>query len=92
MTNKWIHAPNLRLTTDRTLTNSTKFGKRALSEKLVKNTWSDNEDELLPDWYKPKEVLVGIFPRVPMKMKTSPTHAGPGKRVDAFHPGVNTQL
>ena len=62
--NRWSYAMNKRLTVDRALTNDAKFGNRALSEKLVKQTWTgclDNEDELPPDWHKLKEVLVGIF-------------------------------
>ena len=46
------------------LTNDIKFGKRALSKKMVIKTWYgclDNENKLLPDWHKLKGVLVGIF-------------------------------
>jgi ribonuclease HI len=60
---RWINALNKRLTIDRLLTNGRRFGKRAMKEKLVKKTWGgclDNEEGLPRDWYKRKEVLVGI--------------------------------
>jgi len=49
--NRWTHAINKRLTIDRALTNSARFGKRALEKTLVKSTWKHclrKEDEL-PD-------------------------------------------
>ena len=58
------HALDKQLTIDQALTNDRRFGKKALNEKTVKNTWKGclaNEDELLTDWHKLKEVLVGIF-------------------------------
>ena len=62
-TNRWINAINKRLTIDRLLTNNKRFGKRALNEKLVKNTWRGcvkNEEQLPSNWHRKKEVLVGI--------------------------------
>ena len=61
---RWTSALNKRLTIDRALTNGAKFGKRALSEKLVIKTWRGclgNEDKLPPDWHRQTEVLVGIL-------------------------------
>ena len=61
--NRWTHAVNKRLTTDRALTDGKRFGKKALNEKLVKNTWKGclkNEEDLPSDWYRLKGVLVGI--------------------------------
>lgn len=62
--NRWTHALNKHLTVDCALTDSIKFSKRALNEKLVKKMWSsclNNEEELPSDWFRLKEVLVGIF-------------------------------
>jgi len=61
--NRWSHAINKRLTIDRTLTNTERFGKKAMSEKTVKNTWRNclnNEDYLPTNWTKLRGVLVGI--------------------------------
>ena len=61
--NRWTHAINKRLTIDRALTDSTKFRKKAIDEKLVKATWKNclnNEESLPDDWHKLKGVLVGI--------------------------------
>ena len=61
--NRWTHAMNKRLTIDRALTDTTKFGKRALNSKTVKNTWKNclkDEEELPAEWYRLKGVLVGI--------------------------------
>lgn len=61
--NRWTYALNKRLTIDRTLTNSLRFGKNSIDEKLVKRTWKGclkDEDNLPTNWYKLKGVLVGI--------------------------------
>ena len=50
--NRWMHALDKHLTIDRALINNTKFSKRAMSEKLVKHTWSgclNNKEALLSD-------------------------------------------
>jgi len=62
-TSRWTNAINKRLTTDRHLTNVTRFGKRALNEKLIKRTWKGclKDEEFLPDnWHRNRGVLVGI--------------------------------
>ena len=61
--NRWTHAINKRLTTDRFLTNETRFQGRALESRLVKGTWKNclKEEENLPaDWPTRRGVLVGI--------------------------------
>ena len=61
--NRWTHALNKRLTTDRILTNSERFKKKAIDRKLVKNTWKNclkNEEDLPANWPTAKGVLVGI--------------------------------
>jgi len=63
ITNRWTHAINKRLTIDRASTNIGRFGKRALSEKIVKRTWRnclENEESLPSNWMNLKGVLVGI--------------------------------
>jgi len=62
-TNRWTNAINKRLTIDRHLTNDKRFGKRALKEKQVKNTWRGclkDEERLPTNWHRNKGVLVGI--------------------------------
>ena len=64
--NRWKHAINKRLTIDRALTNSKKFGKQAMNEKLVKKTWRgclENKHELPDNWHNLRGVLVGISSR-----------------------------
>ena len=61
--NRWTHAINKRLTIDRALTNTEKFRKRAVDEKLVKKTWKgclENEEDLPDNWHRMMGVLVGI--------------------------------
>ncbi|TFY59887.1 hypothetical protein EVJ58_g5494 [Rhodofomes roseus] len=61
---RWLHAINDRLATDCQLTNSDKYGNKAIRQSLVERTWGGvlkNEDTLPPNWAKGKsEVLVGI--------------------------------
>ncbi|KAG2339348.1 hypothetical protein BDR05DRAFT_891892, partial [Suillus weaverae] len=66
--NKWIHAINTRLKFDRLLTNSMRYGKKALKVETVLQTWSgtlQNEDNLPDNWIRKSEVLVGMAPRHP---------------------------
>jgi ribonuclease HI len=65
---RWSNTINKRLTIDRFLTDSKRFGKRALNEKLVKATWTyclKDEDTLPSNWPYIKGVLVGIALRCP---------------------------
>ena len=62
---RWTHAINRQLTIDRALTDNTRFGKRALDPKVVRDTWKgclEDEEYLPSEWYKLKGVLVGISP------------------------------
>ena len=64
ITNRWMNAVNKRLTVDRFLTDTKRFRKKALDEKLVKSTWFNclkDEESLPPDWHTNKGVLVGIL-------------------------------
>ena len=68
--NRWTHTINKRLTTDRALTNGTRFKKRAMDAKLVQKTWRGclkNEEDLPTDWYRLKGVLVGIASTRPQR-------------------------
>ncbi|KAF9037437.1 hypothetical protein BJ165DRAFT_1353537 [Panaeolus papilionaceus] len=59
---KWHSIINSRLKIDCLLTNRKKYGNKALSRGLVKDTWAgtlENEENLVEDWTKPG-VLVGI--------------------------------
>ena len=63
---RWRNTINKRLTIDRFLTDKKRFGKRSLSEKLIRATWSHclNNEEALPlNWPSMKGVLVGISPQ-----------------------------
>ncbi|KAF9058415.1 hypothetical protein BDP27DRAFT_1241297, partial [Rhodocollybia butyracea] len=63
VTNRWLFTINSRLNLDRLLTNSKKFGGKALSCALVTKTWQnilDGQDSLPEDWCKRAGVLVGI--------------------------------
>lgn len=64
--NKWLKAINDRLAMDCKMTNKKKYGKKAIKEKLVQDTWRGvlkNENYLPHDWTKGRvEVLVGIDP------------------------------
>lgn len=61
---RWLQTINERLRTDCLMTNTSKYGKKALNKTLVERTWEGtlrNEDNLPPDWSRGKaEVLVGI--------------------------------
>ncbi|KAG1853362.1 ribonuclease H-like protein, partial [Suillus subluteus] len=66
--NRWIHAINLRLKFDRLLTDSMRYGKKALRTETVLQTWSgtlQNEDNLRDNWIQKSEVLVGMALRRP---------------------------
>ena len=65
---RWRNTMNKRLTIDRFLTDKKRFSKRALSEKLVRATWSHclaNEEALPLNWPSSKGVLVGISSQYP---------------------------
>ena len=60
---RWTNTINKRLTIDRFLMDNKRFGKRALSPKLVKDTWRYclmDEEALPKDWQLIRGVLVGI--------------------------------
>lgn len=66
--NKWLHAINMRLKFDRLLTDSMRYGKKALKIDSVLKTWSGllkNEDNLPDNWIRHAGVLVGMTPRPP---------------------------
>jgi lysine/ornithine N-monooxygenase len=59
---RWWKMMNERLHLDMRMTNK-KFEKKAISKRLVKNTWKrliQNENELPEDWVNLAGVLVGI--------------------------------
>ncbi|KAJ7651550.1 hypothetical protein DFH06DRAFT_1420002, partial [Mycena polygramma] len=61
--NRWLKTINNRLAMDSTLTNSQKWGKKAINKSLVLETWSKtlkNEVNLPKDWTWETGVLVGI--------------------------------
>ncbi|KAL1746516.1 hypothetical protein HDZ31DRAFT_4393, partial [Schizophyllum fasciatum] len=61
--NRWLQAINSRLSLDREMTNTFKYGKRAIQKETVLATWCGVlQDELsLPeDWSKEPRVLVGV--------------------------------
>ena len=60
--NRWHRAINIRLKMDRLHTDTLKYGKRALKEKLILQTWSGvlhNEQDLPDNWIWAAGVLVG---------------------------------
>ncbi|KAG1760574.1 ribonuclease H-like protein [Suillus occidentalis] len=66
--NRWIHAINMRLKFDRLLTDSKRYGKKAIKIDTVIKTWSGllmNEDSLPDNWIRHTEVLVGMTPHRP---------------------------
>ncbi|KAJ7158223.1 ribonuclease H-like protein [Mycena crocata] len=66
--NKWLHCINYRLKMDILLTDSRKFGSRALNIKKVVKTWNGvlKDPENLPDiWVWQSGLLVGIPPLRP---------------------------
>ena len=78
--NRWTKAINKRLTIDRALTNSTRFGKRALDKKLVKSTWRNclnREEELPENWTSIMGVLVGISTSRPPGRGDEESHTAP---------------
>ncbi|KAG1859325.1 hypothetical protein DFJ58DRAFT_715721 [Suillus subalutaceus] len=53
--NRWIHAINMRLKFDQLLTDSTRYGKKAIKIDTVLQTWSGllkNEDSLPDNWIR----------------------------------------
>ncbi|KAF7325075.1 hypothetical protein MKEN_00550200 [Mycena kentingensis (nom. inval.)] len=62
--NRWLKAINSRLEMDCALTNTTKYGKKALRKGLIKATWKgtlENEISLPDDWMSRETgVLVGV--------------------------------
>ena len=62
--NKWMYAINDRLRMDCRMTNTHRYGKKALKVKLVEKTWSGvlRDEEALPATWSTgsTEVLVGI--------------------------------
>ena len=78
---RWRNALTKRLTNDRYLTDSTRFGKRALNTSLVKRTWTGclEDEEVLPqDWHRLKGgfsgYIAGGSARI-CKVGPSPTQA-----------------
>ncbi|KAG1789812.1 uncharacterized protein HD556DRAFT_1433543 [Suillus plorans] len=66
--NKWLHVINTRLKFDRLLTDSKRYGKKALKVETVLKTWSGlllHEDNLPDNWVHNTGVLVGMAPRRP---------------------------
>ena len=64
--NRWLATINARLTLDRATTNY-KYGKKALKQKIVLDTWKNvlkNEKDMPQNWLKTPGVLVGIDPMV----------------------------
>ncbi|KAG1777131.1 hypothetical protein EV702DRAFT_1179550 [Suillus placidus] len=58
--NRWIHAMNTRLKFDRLLTDSKRYGKKAIQAEKVLKTWSGlllNEDGLPDNWVHQSGVL-----------------------------------
>ena len=63
ISNRWVHALNVRLGIDCLLINKAKYGSRALKKSLVLKTWTGilrDEDRLPSDWTRETRVLVGI--------------------------------
>ncbi|KAF9458021.1 hypothetical protein BDZ94DRAFT_1271767, partial [Collybia nuda] len=61
--NKWFQCINTRLKLDKLQTNRSKFGKKAIKETLVLDTWEGilkDEENLPKDWIRQSSVLVGI--------------------------------
>ena len=60
----WERAMNRRLQLERLMTDTTRYGKKALNTKLVEKAWWGvlrNQENLPEDWLKMgTEVLVGI--------------------------------
>ncbi|KAL1678588.1 hypothetical protein EV122DRAFT_177620, partial [Schizophyllum commune] len=63
---RWLQTMNNRLTLDREMTKSYKYGKRAIQKEVVLTTWCGvlHEELSLPeDWLNEPRVLVGVGPR-----------------------------
>ncbi|KAJ7577138.1 hypothetical protein C8J56DRAFT_799003, partial [Mycena floridula] len=61
--NTWVHSLNEHLKFDRSLTNASRYGKKALTIKVVLDTWSGalRDEASLPDsWIWEPRVLVGV--------------------------------
>ncbi|KAG1879901.1 hypothetical protein F4604DRAFT_1579066 [Suillus subluteus] len=70
--NRWIHAMNMRLKFDKLLTNSKRYGKKAIQAEKVLKTWSGlllNEDGLPDNWVHLSGVLVSMVPCHPLGRK-----------------------
>ena len=66
--NRWVAAINSRLNLDKLMTNHKKYGKKALKERAVVQTWTKtlyDEKNLLDNWLQQSGVLVGIRARRP---------------------------
>ena len=60
--NRWLAIINARPTLDRATT-SNKYGKKAIKQKVVLDTWKNvlkNEKDLPQNWLKTPGVLVGM--------------------------------
>jgi ribonuclease HI len=63
ITNRWLKTVNNRLAIDCAMTNTKKYGRKALKSSLVKKTWKRtlrNERVLAKDWLSTVGVLVGV--------------------------------
>jgi ribonuclease HI len=63
ITNRWLKTVNNRLAIDCAMTNTKKYGRKALKSSLVKKTWKKtlrNERTLAKDWPSTVGVLVGV--------------------------------
>jgi ribonuclease HI len=61
--NGWLKTVNNRLAIDCAMTNTKKYGRKALKSSLVKKTWKKtlrNERALAKDWPSTVGVLVGV--------------------------------
>ncbi|KIJ06161.1 hypothetical protein PAXINDRAFT_92421 [Paxillus involutus ATCC 200175] len=66
--NRWIFAMNSRLKMDMLLTDRARYGKKAIPQKTVLQTWSGvllDEDNLPDNWIWQSGVLVGITSQRP---------------------------
>ncbi|CAK5278421.1 unnamed protein product [Mycena citricolor] len=61
--NRWLRAINTRLLIDCVMTNTARYGPKAIKPSLVRKTWTktiQNEEHLPDDWTKGGGVLVGV--------------------------------
>jgi ribonuclease HI/exonuclease III len=66
--NRWVATMDRRLTLERLMTNKTRYGKKALKQKVVLQTWEGvlHDRESLPEnWIQSTGVLVGTRPKRP---------------------------